>query len=340
LAYDSDNSGNSVKIPGVPGKFRDCGKDSEKSDSLLILVEMILFIDYQTAVLEKYKKKKAAGDLSHRMLHQGPAKLRDECVTVYKQRYDRKDDKTLADFFDPGSEKDWLKTIRQCDINKFKPIMNFMNGKTQKPDPKIVEVLAWLIDFKPRPWEEAEKKYSDSTHIPDLIQGESPKDENEKEGEERLPEEPGQKGKEGVPAPAISTRPASGSKARKAIIAAIMGVAVFIVIYWGWFKAPAIISTGPQGCMYWTGDHYQQVSCNQKIDGAMVIALDSEKLDHFKRITRPDTITENSITKIWCVKVSGNYEYYTSDGFHPIDHRLRLRPLSAYIFRNHPRSGQ
>lgn len=36
--------------------------------------------------------------------------------------------------------------------------------------------------------------------------------------------------------------------------------------------------------MFWTDDHYQIVSCNQKIDGAVVYALDTLKKNSSKRL--------------------------------------------------------
>lgn len=53
------------------------------------------------------------------------------------------------------------------------------------------------------------------------------------------------------------------------------------------------------GCMYWAEDHYQPAPCNQPIENTLVVALDTLKLTHFKRITRPDTITTKSLGKVW-----------------------------------------
>ncbi|MFI5161199.1 MAG: hypothetical protein ACHQHN_07970 [Sphingobacteriales bacterium] len=39
----------------------------------------------------------------------------------------------------------------------------------------------------------------------------------------------------------------------------------------------------PGSCMYWTGDHYQPASCNQKHGDTAIIALDSLRLAHFKK---------------------------------------------------------
>lgn len=333
MADDSDNSDDSIWIPGMPG-------DSEKSVSLLILVEM-LFVEYQSFVLQDYERKKAAVSLSHRMLHLTPSKLKDECEVVCKQRYERKDDKTLEEFFGQGGDKDaWLRAIRRCGTDKFKPLVNFLRGNTGKTEEKNIELLAWLIDCELRPYEVAKRNIINGIDVHGVVPGELPKDDNEKEEEIGPAEESRLERREKVSAQMDFNKPASYFSAKKIIIMLIILATVSVGIYLVWQKPPIVVFTGPQGCMYWAGDHYQQVSCNEKIVGAMVIALDSEKLNHFRKITKPDTITENSIGKVWCVKVNGNYEYYTSDGFHPIDQRLRLRRLSEYVFRNHIRRGQ
>ncbi len=86
--------------------------------------------------------------------------------------------------------------------------------------------------------------------------------------------------------------------------------------------------------MFWDEDHYQPISCKQHGD-TLVVALDSNKLVHFRKITQPDTITTNAIGTIWYVKYRKGYEFYTADGYHPIDPQLRLRPITEYIIRNH-----
>ncbi len=92
--------------------------------------------------------------------------------------------------------------------------------------------------------------------------------------------------------------------------------------------------------MYWAGDHYQQISCSQKQGGTLVIPLDSERLVHFKKITRPDTITENALGSIWYVKFHGAYECYTFPGYHPIDTSLKLRPLTDFVLIKHLHPNQ
>jgi hypothetical protein len=119
-------------------------------------------------------------------------------------------------------------------------------------------------------------------------------------------------------------------------VAAALMTTIGIGTFWVWGNQPLGGKlTGNESCMYWVEDHYEPISCNQQIPGAWVIALDSVKLNSFKKITRPDTITRRSIGVVWCIKIKGEYEYFTSNGFYPLDPKLVLKPLSAFIFKNH-----
>jgi hypothetical protein len=282
----------------------------------------MLSIDYRSYVLAEYERKKAAGDLSHRIRDLTPAKLKEECEVVCKERYDSKDAKALEAFFKYVGDKDaCLQAIGKCDIDKFRPLVNFLKGSTSSPDPKIVELLAWLIDFKPRPLESAKKAHIDRPDLPAAKRDESPKDGDE------------------MPAATVSAKPLSAFRAKKVIIAAVLLLLGALGLYWAW-PGKIFVSTGPQGCMYWVGDHYQQISCSQKPGDTLVIPLDSERLLHFKKITRPDTITENALGSIWCVKFQGAYECYTSPGYHPIDTSLKLRLLNDFVLINHIHPSQ
>jgi hypothetical protein len=82
--------------------------------------------------------------------------------------------------------------------------------------------------------------------------------------------------------------------------------------------------------MYWTGDHYQSSSCNIKLGDTALIAFDEQKA-LLKKISRPDTISYKAIGRVWYVKIDSDIEHYTSSGFHPIDTRKKLKPITKYI---------
>lgn len=93
--------------------------------------------------------------------------------------------------------------------------------------------------------------------------------------------------------------------------------------------------TEPQQCMYWTGDHYEAVSCDAKIFNRNILALDTLKMAHFRRITKPDTITKKALGWVWYSKIGGKLEYYTSDGVHPLHTDKELKKLTGYMIDKH-----
>ena len=93
---------------------------------------------------------------------------------------------------------------------------------------------------------------------------------------------------------------------------------------------------GSQGCMYWTGDRYKSVPCQEKVEGATVLALDSAKLLNFRKINVPDTLTISSINNLWYTKITvDSAEFYTGSGFHPLFPEKRLKPVTPYILNKY-----
>ncbi len=305
-----------------------------------------LFGDYQDQVLQSYKERAAANNLSPRLIRPTPAELKNECFAVCSERYRRSDDHTLRAFFGKSGDQDTcLEAIEELSIGRFKSLINFMKEETSDPKEKIIELLAWLIDFQPRPFEMWKKNSPGAAVVQTPTEEKKPEKETFSSGEgssenrEVLSKpDPVKTGDAFPPKPPVdekvSGKPESKSQ-KKAIILAIivMAISIGIVSYWTWRgKTTSNILTGNEKCMYWAGDHYEPVSCSQKMDGILVLALDSERLTHFKKITRWDTVTLKSKGLIWYAKIKGNIELYTKEGFHPTDLQQRLRPMTEYIY--------
>ena len=109
--------------------------------------------DYKKAVIADYHQKKVKGQLSLNLAQPRPGQLREECLLTLNARPDVKDEKIIRDFFNSGTfSNDYSQSIQGFDPDRLKPLSNFLKGKTEDPDPKNVELLAWLIDFEPRPY--------------------------------------------------------------------------------------------------------------------------------------------------------------------------------------------
>jgi hypothetical protein len=302
-----------------------------------------MFADYQSQVLLTYHEKKAAGALSQNLINSTPARLRDECVAVFHQRYDHhEDEKTLSIFFSyQENEGAYLRAIQRFDTDKFKPLDRFLKGLIADTHPKNIELLAWLIDFGPRPyrWDFDYSAFGNHVHQPaeflnvadrtlpektltdnninsdtagqqDVAFTKSPYETPVLPGENKRP-----------PVPDTRRLPL-----KKKTMMLLLIIPVSIVVYLA--LRPV---NGPEQCMCWTGDHYQQVSCGKQLNDRAVYALDTFKLDHFKKITKPDTISPKAIGHTWYSKIDNVVEFFTSDGFHPVHVDRKLKPLTEHI---------
>ncbi len=298
-----------------------------------------MFGDYIDLVLQDYTQKKENNKLAIALIHLKPAGLRDLCLELYTKKYDRKKDElAVYGFFGQHEDKGTMvKTIKNFDASKFKPLINYLKKETNKTDEKNIELLAWLIDFELRPFELSKNYRIEEDVVAPVITegGNTPAEDNDP----IVNPDHGETKESPVSEESPSTKPLDRSRFKKAVL--YSGILIFITagiyILYNSNKStsdtPPIMGktlNGPEACMYWTGDHYEQVSCQDKKDG-LVIALDSFKLQHFRKITRPDTITQNHVGRVWYIKNGGDIEFYTTDGMHPVEIKKRLKPATAYI---------
>ncbi|MFD0749187.1 hypothetical protein ACFQZS_03475 [Mucilaginibacter calamicampi] len=292
-----------------------------------------MFPDYQAQVLLTYHKKREANELSLILLHPTPGKLRDECLAVLHDRFLKKDEKTLKAFFGPkSSEVDYMQLIRKFDADKFRPLVSYLKGKTDSTEDKNVELLAWLIDYEPRPYQFRPPE-SISVQKRAEIKREEPKE---------VPDQA-----KALPLIATTDRPENSvtqvpKTANKKRVGSVMILVIALVIVIGgtyilWTinqptAAHSLTSQLSGACMYWSEDHYEPIPCNQKSSGRLVLALDTLKVNHFKLIRENDTVSPNSIGKVWYFKTGKGLELYTDSGFHPVHIERRLRPLSRYMW--------
>ncbi|MES2274972.1 MAG: hypothetical protein V4592_03040 [Bacteroidota bacterium] len=107
---------------------------------------------YRADIWQFYQDRKSSGELSLNLKHPTAAKLRNECLLLFRKGLDRADYRTLRSFLcRPDNEEIYESAIKQFDPDKFKPLNNFLKKGTNT-DEKNIELLAWLIDFRPRPY--------------------------------------------------------------------------------------------------------------------------------------------------------------------------------------------
>jgi hypothetical protein len=336
-ATRSGNSNHSGRIPGNP---------KIPLDLLLILFEM--FSEYKAQVLLTYQKLRNSDSLNPNLARSTPSKLRAECLVVFSERYKKGDEITIKTFF--GAHQDeaaYVRAIEKFDADKFRPLDNFIKGRNRDPEAKNIELLAWLINYEPRPYRfnpnptplPREEQYiltvKESIEPIEESATEVPK-EMEPYAVELIREkeiiEPTVFNKQF----AANAEVAKPSTTLKFKLKSIRNPSILIIAIIASITGAYLIwSKITDKCMYWTGERYVSSSCNIKIENTAVIALDTLKLNHFKRITRPDTITYGALKRVWYFKANNSCEFFTGNGFHPIHTERRLKPLTKTIIDNY-----
>jgi hypothetical protein len=306
-----------------------------------------MFEDYKNEVLAAYKRKLDEASLSPNLLDPTPGNLRSECLIVYRERYTTNDDEILRLFFS-ATDKGYIKSIENFKVDGFRQVSKILKGTLPNPGIKYIELIAWLINFTPRPstlfYSTPNKPKIPESRVGSLI-NDKPTDDKEPnveiEDEENIDTEIKEENKgQGKTAEELQSEDKGTNKLlwKKTIIATLLLIvisAISLLTYQFLTKESTpeqlLASIKGQKCMYWTGDHYQPISCNQKVNGTLVIGLDTQKLVHLRKITREDTITMKSLGKIWYSKINNQVEFYTDSGEHPTDNKRILKPASEHI---------
>jgi len=361
------------------------------------LVDLKRIEDYKQEVILAYKKRKDEGSLPRNLQYHTPANLRKECLAVFHKRYSKKDEETFKLLLDEerNSAEEYFKKIQITSADKFKPLDNFLKGNTGDTKVKNIELLAWLIDFQPRPHVYAdmydlvnidrelsvhkEKELSGEGSVTTeivaktagtigILQPEFPESASipadndllnsteQKEANKTIKEDFSQPSTVSLPNGFLGNSPlgsdspdnsslVSGSPVNSSVDnvqkigkgkfgippkfnkAVLSFVAVLIIVGGSYF----FYDTNTQ-CMYWNGDEYQSVTCNQNIQGAHIIPKDASRLKQLKRIKNIAEITREDIGKVHYSKVNGQVEFYTAGGENPADSRKRLLPMSEHMF--------
>lgn len=292
-----------------------------------------MFDDYKNSVLIDYYSKKKNNFLSLAMMEPTPAGIKGECLRILSGRYLKKDDKVLRDIFNiTGELADYHRIIDTYDIDKFKPLCNFLKKKTINTDRKNIELLAWLVDFQERPyqWERTYEigngECSDQIEIATQV---SIARKVDKVNSKREVQEEHADIDNVVPVVDKKTTSLSLWRRRKVELLCCSSIILLLFVgYMFW-------STRTPQCMYWSGDHFEPVACDQKIPNVSIRALDKQMVSNFRKITKPDTITFHSIGKIWYSKYNAKVEFFTADGENPEPPNNELRRATKHMIEKY-----
>ena len=246
-----------------------------------------------------------------------PASLYNLCKILDNEKMSKIDKDILSKFY----------AIEKFDIDKFRPICNFFKGKTEIPQPSVVDVMALLVDFPSRPL----GKYLKS-------EVENPVYEIEKEENvDTIPEGNiiKKEGKDNQHLNNIISLEKNGIS-KKAIIGVLLFIGIAITVYFASQKSD---------CMQWNRDHYDQIDCNTTSNEKMgfmlsnpVIKKNQDLLNNFKKIKISDTTSffnKDGSPKVWYGKSFDNhFECFTMPGLHP-ETGETLKKITQYIIDKH-----
>lgn len=88
---------------------------------------------------------------------------------------------------------------------------------------------------------------------------------------------------------------------------------------------------GEDKYMYWNGEKYVGTSNAYVGPNSEIVAMDKNIFTHFKKITRPDTLTvDNAVGKAWYSKHNNKVEFFTMDGKNP-ENGKELKRVSPHM---------
>jgi len=287
-----------------------------------------MYADYTSFVLSKYKNGCKEQQLSPNLSNPTPGNLRAECVIVCGQRFDSNDQRILRTFFGQhNNQKAYIHAIEVFDVDQFKPLSNYIAGKTKGTKEKNIELLAWLIDVQPRPYRD-DFSYLNTNTQPAINKNNVTAKDTVVSLE--ISQAPNVRGLFAVTDARNNYTAGKAFLNKHSIVIAVLVLLMFLGSYWLWnsYKHSG-------GCMYWADDHYELVDCDKKMGKILVVAADNNLLSNFRKITRKDTITAKALGHVWYSKINNEIEYFTADGYHPVMVRYHLKPLTQYIIQQH-----
>ena len=107
--------------------------------------------DYKKWVKAKYEEAKT-GEFSGFLLKPSPAELKNLCLVLFEKGLNKLDQEILDRFFDLNDKSCKRKQIEYFEVDKLKPISNFLKGKTETTRIVNLDLISVLVDFNPRPY--------------------------------------------------------------------------------------------------------------------------------------------------------------------------------------------
>ncbi|MXN91938.1 hypothetical protein GR160_11955 [Flavobacterium sp. Sd200] len=303
---------------------------------------MVTLDDYKKAILVAYNHVKD-GDHAEYFLQPSPARFKRLSLLLLNEN-NAADLDVYKRFFIFKDGEPLHRQIEIFDTDKFKPLTNFVKGKSELSNLNSLNLLALLVGLDQRPFskfrngtlnrEEGEiKKFTDTTAKDAMSVSTMNSSKSEVDEFKVVPQNQLANHKPSWKWSRVEAFINKENLFRNALIVALL-VSVIIAVKNTFFKE--------EGCMVWRGDHYEEVSCsiegNSFAGAALVLPMDRETFAYQKRVSVCDTTTfflPNGLPRIWYYKVGDNeIEYYTYPGLHPVTGKT-LKKITPYMINKY-----
>lgn len=283
--------------------------------------------EYKKAVKAKYDLVKDS-DISGLLSNPSPGNIRELCILVAGEKISKDDESIIVRFFDVKEGENSLRQIEQFDLDKLKPVRNYLKGKTKDTKQIIVELIAILINYTPRPYSKFHK----------INGGTLIKEKGNDQFDVSLNTEDIETSKKPEKGPVIlmfhDKAKANNSissffiKQKKAVFFSIVGL-----FFAGYFAKGFVFPN--KDFMVWKEDHYELFDKkNEKMQTLYLNPVPyDEKEFNRKKLTVCDTTTffKNSRPIVWYSKKDNEVEFFNMDGCHPERADCELRKITPYM---------
>jgi len=309
--------------------------------------------------LKEYYEKQKEGDQISSLLNPTPASLRDLFMYRMEESGITSDIDIFERFIGFSYEKNAVNKIKS-EIDKFRPLVNFLKGKSDLSEIKRLDALAIILNYPNRPFKkfsrfksevkEAVEEKDDAVleesnnQISNLIEIFSENDKISDPERTRITDVADKR--INIVETAINTQEvinvteeASIQKQKKIPLKKI-GIIGIVVVIIGISLFLNIRNWTAKECMVWKGDKYEAVDCSETINSFTETTLpkDDKLIEEFRKMkvdTKTSFFDKKGKPKIWYIKnPNGTLEFYNKPGLQPETGKT-LKPISRYIIQEY-----
>lgn len=317
-------------------------------------MKKITFNDYKDAIKQHYEVAKKE-DVSGILASPSPAQMRTLCLITCDRGISKKDEEVFRLFFETKENESLKKSIENCNTDKFKSVISFLQGKRNSENNIRIEVSAIILNYKPRPYSlfsslnyKVEKKETPEIENPIGILHDPYNEkatDKQKENEDEKPSpiflvinnESSQQKNE------LTTTNQTGEiKGRNWKKIAGIGLGSIAAISFGYTAKNMIFPE--KECMKWCEDHYELVNClNKKQSFASYEIVKPYDEIEFKRkklkICDTTCFFKNNEAIVWYNKHDGQIHCYNIDGKDPVTGK-ELDQITPYMVNKYFASNE